>query len=251
MNTSTIIVLVLAAVIAWCAFSPDPLAETIRVRWFGLKTRAQKMLDSAKDRALKAKRDTEAKQAKGNADLIDIKTVRRRMENDLNEAQADLVKWNTAADNAASVGREDLVRAAEEKVAEAQSRVDTLTPECAKVKAKEAQVEGVLADLAKIIAVRARQVNEIDVRSRTARTVGDANRLIAGLNVDGNDDQIKKAYDLVKDAEAEADVYTEAADKVRAQMQQTAELEALSKEPVASLDDRVAARMAKFSKQEK
>ncbi len=252
MSTGTTILLavVIGAIIAaWCALSPDPLAETIRVRVFGLKTRAQRLLDSAKDRALKSKRDAEIKQARGNADLIAIKTVRRRLQNDLAEAMADVAKYNAAADNAASIQNADLVTKAEEKIAKAQGRVDTIQPEFNKIKTKEADVEAALTDLAKIIAVRARQVNEIDVRSRTARSVGDANKLISTLGVDGNDEQIKKAYDLVKDAEAEADVWTEQAEKVRAELKATAELESLAKSPEIPIEQRVAERMTKFQKQ--
>jgi phage shock protein A len=243
-----IVFLVVVGLLVWAKFSPDPLAEVIRVRAFGAKTRAEKALDSAKDRALRGKRVAEEKKAAANVQLIEIKKLRKRTEIDLEEARRKVTYFDTAAENAASVSRSDLVQAAETELQKWQEQVDLLEPTYNTIIGKEREVEEALEDLDKVISMRARQVREIDARSRTARTSGEVNRIIAGLNVDGTDDDMVKAFDLVKDAEADAGVWKEEADKVRAANKQRAEMDALARGKTNSVEDRVAARMAKYQK---
>jgi phage shock protein A len=102
-------VLIVFALITWIAFSPDPLADTIRARFKGTKARAAKALDDAVDRVEAAEADNEAQLAKANAALVEIKGMRFAIQSKVNVAIEDIKRWNTAAENAASVQKQDLV----------------------------------------------------------------------------------------------------------------------------------------------
>jgi hypothetical protein len=240
--------LALIAVGFWIALSPDGLADAARVRIFKMKSWAQRKLDDAVARGQRAVEKTEAKKAKANADLLTVKKERRLAENEMREADAKVKELNAASENAASVSRTDLVEAAEEQLAEEWEPKQTDAKAAYDFQMAEQQrLEAMIADFEKILAVRRRNLSELRTRAASARTRRDVNAAIADLNPDGSDDEMKKAFDALKDAEAEADVMTEEADKVRAKIKQQAELVQMAKGPIASVEERVAARMQKFA----
>jgi phage shock protein A len=234
----------------WIAFSPDSLADAARVSVFKMKSWAQRKLEDAVARGMRAVEKTEAKMAKAKADLLSVKKERRLAQNKLEKINGKISELNTAADNAASIGRTDLVEVAEKELAEVwEPQLAEAQPAFDFQVAEQERLESVIEDFEKILAVRKNKVSQLRTRAASARTRRDVNAAIADLNPDGTDDEMKKAFDTLEIAEAEADVMTEEADKVRLAIKQKTELEQLSKGPVASVEERIAARMKKFNKE--
>lgn len=246
MDTGTII-LIAVVVFVWVALSPDKLASTLRARFKGAKARAADALDDAIARMEAAEADIEIQLARANQALIEIKTMRKAIENQLVAKKADEAKWQTAAENAASVSRAELVKEALTRKQEASGALDGLQNQLTFLLGKEAEVQKAVTALETRKASLKRQKVEVKTRAKTAKTTLNVNQLLAGVDLTGNNKDIERAYELVEEVEAKSGAMAEIADTVTAHQRIDEELESLSK-PKANIDAEVESLMAKFAK---
>jgi phage shock protein A len=243
-----LIVLILSTVfVLWVAFSPDKLASAIRTRFIGAKARAADAMDDAVDRVEAAQANIEEQLAKANGGLIDIKTMRKAIENKLNEAKATVTKYNTAAENAASGSRQDLVAEAVSRKNVALGEQGTLQKQYDFLVAKETEVQSAVTALNTRKAQMARTKTEIKTRAKTAKVTLGVNELLAGVDLTGRQADVDRAFEIVEELEAKSGAMAEIAEVAKADQRLEAELEALSS-PLVDEAAEVEALMKKFKK---
>lgn len=239
---------VAGAVVCWVAFSPDPLAKVIRVRFTGAKAEITRAVDSALARVDTALAKVESNLAKANAARIQIKTERHRVQNELIAAQADVVKHTTQAENAASIQRSGLVSEALTRKTTAEIKVVGLTRQHAFLVGKEQKVDESVATLQNLKAKYLVKRAEIKTRGLTATTTMSVDELLAGVDLSGNDGDMKKAEELVAELEAKAGAMAEIADHLKAEQRVEDELEALGQPQTPDIQAQTAELMTKYAK---
>lgn len=247
MDPITIVLILALAFVLWVAFSPDKLANTLRARFKGAKAQAADALDDAIARMDAAEADTEAQLAKANQALIEVKTMRKAIENQVAAKTADLAKWQTAAENAASIQRADLAKEALTRKQEASDALVGLLGQLKFLRSKEAEVQNAVNALNSRKATLKKQKVEVKTRAKTAKTTLGVNELLAGVDLTGRSNDVERAYELVEEVEAKSGAMAEIANTVTTQQRMDEELEKLST-PQSDIDAEVEALMAKFQK---
>ncbi len=244
-DSLTIVLILALAFVLWVAFSPDKLANTLRARFKGAKARAADALDDAIDRMEAAEADTENQIAKANQALIEIKTERKSIGNKVAVEQASQTKWQTAAENAASVQREDLVKEALTRKQEATEALVGLEKQLQFLLGKEAEVQKAVNALNTRKVTLKRQKIEVKTRAKTAKTTLSVNELLAGIDLTGRSKDVERAYELVEAVEAKSGAMAEIAETVIVEQRMDEELERLST-PQVDIDAEVQVLMAQF-----
>lgn len=241
-----IYLLIALVVILWIAFSPDPLASAIRTRFVGAKARAAAALDDAVDRVEAAEASNENQLAKANAALVDIMGMRVAIQNKVDLATGAARKWQTAAENAASVQKQDLVVEALTRKNAAAADLDSLQTQLTFLCKKEAEVQNAVNALQKRKAQLKEQRVQIKTRAKTAVTTLGVNELLAGVDLSGNNKDVTRAFEIVDDLEAKSGAMAEIAKTATAKQRMDEELEALA-HPQTSVDTEAAELLAKFA----
>lgn len=245
-------ILFVVAVVAaglWVALSNDKLASAIRTRFQGAKARAADALDDAIDRMEAAEADVESRLAKANVALIEVKSMRKQVENQKLAAEANVRKYETASENAASVGRRELVAEAIARKAEANTLLQTLVTQFNFLLGKEDEIAKAVEALNKRKAdLKAKKV-QIKTRAKTAKTVLSTNELLAGVDLTGNSKDVERAFEIVEEVEAKAGAMGEIAGSIIEKQKVEEELEALSR-PQTDPAAEVEALMAKYASTE-
>ena len=247
----TVTILVILAFLVWVIFSKSRLASTIRMRFKSAERRAAEALDDAVSRVEAAEVDNEDQLAKSNEALIQIKTMRKAIANKCSEENQNIAKYEQAAENAASIQREDLVEEALTRKQAAENALIPLSKQLSFLMAKESEVQNAVDALNKRKAMLKRQKVEIKTRAKTAVTTLGVNELLAGVDLSGKSKDVERAFEIVEDLEAKSGAMAEIAEKVTAAQKMEEELESLSMPPQTDIEAETAALMAKYQQSNK
>lgn len=218
MDTGFWIVAALAAVLlAWISLSPDPLARTIRVRITGVKAQAAKALDDAMARMEAAEADIRDNLEKAKSALVTIKAGRITLERRVNTAQAEVDKWQAAAETAARANKRNLVVGALAELAKAQKVVDALKPQLQLMRNKEEEVAGAVSTFTQQLSALGDQKAQIQSRYEAAQTSLDVQTMLAGVDFSGHQGDVERAFKIVEGLEDKAGAMAEVAGDAGAQ----------------------------------
>lgn len=246
MNTFGYILIALVVIaLGWLALSKDPLATAIRVRFNWQKSQVANALDDANARIQSAIDKTQQKLAIANGSLVSVKQNRHDLEAQVNDAKRASDLHQTQANNAASVGRADLVTEALRLKDQADAQIALLQPQLDLVLAKEKELSDAIQILNNKNAEYLRQKSAFAVRGATATTVGQVDAMIAGLDQSGADDDAQRADQIIRQVEAKAGAFADMAQPVKDRARVEQELNDLA-HPQDSVEARTAALMAKF-----
>lgn len=234
----------IAVALLWLTFSPDAFADSVRVRFFHVKSVLARKLDSAVARQELAAANADLAKSKAETALLNMKTARNELARQLAPFDKTIADMDAAAKRAAADNRSDLVAAAVTKMQEAQTDSAGIrtqhTAACARVESLTHEIDTLDTE------IKRRRANVADAKSRSADSTSrkDIYEIIAGLDSAGSQANQQKAEDLLVHAEAEADTYQEQAKQVTDARRQTTELAAMAKPDYVSPEDLVAKYMA-------
>lgn len=238
----------IAAAVLWVAYSPDPLAEVIRVAVFHAKSRLARKLDSAIARHELAVANAERAKAEANQQLLIMKDARNDLKLQLDPLDALIAARDTAAKNAASVGKDDMVKQALQEKRDAE---DDAAPIREQYQTACTRIDYYTKRSAALdVEIKQRRAALADAKSRSAgASSAEIDTIIARLDSAGNQANMQKADDLLREAEAHAMTMRGEADQALATRRQKAEMDAMSQpQGRPSIDDEAAALMAQFNK---
>ena len=239
--------LAVLAVIGWIAVSPDPLADSLRVRFFHAKTVLAKKLDSAIAREEHTLAQEEVGKAKGNQSLLELKDARNLLQAQFDAMMKQINDLDIASKNAASVSDTVSVKDALSKKDALELDIQPIRDQLADAEARVKDRQDRLAELD--IVIKQQRARVASTRSRASGASGaEIDQMIADLSDNSNHE---KAEELLQEGEAHAKTMRDEADSTIDNRRQDEKTKAYAKgapQNTPSLDDRAAALIASFHK---
>ena len=246
MEITTIVVILLMVLIGWVMISPDKLADTLRTRFKGSKQRVATALDSAVDRVQAAEADANAQLAKTQRALVEVKGMRHQVQTRCDVLKASALKYQMAAENAASIGRQDLALEALNRRNTANVELEKVQGQLSFLVGKEQEVQNAVTALTARKAQLRQQVVEIKTRAKTATVTLSVNELLAGVDLSGRSSDVDRAFEILAEIEGKSGAMAEIAESTMSSQRIDQELEALTR-PQVKVEDELAQLMGKFN----
>jgi phage shock protein A len=242
--------LIVIGIAIWIARSPDRLADVIRVKIFGMKSWATRELEDVNAESAKAVATAKNNRARAKARRNETRDAMNALVVELQALQKEIEPLERGADAAASQGKTDLVEQAEKDLEPLRTREDSLKTRIASYTDALKSIEADIAGLEKDIAGYEEKAADFAARSLRAKNKKDVDDLKRDMSDNSPKRMLDNAEKTLFRAEGAAMTASEDADVVRAEEKRREELASLSTGGSAplNLEDRVAARMAKFAK---
>jgi len=249
LQNPTVQALIVAAFALWLMFSPDVLADTLRVWIFKAKSVAIRVLDSAVARNEKAAADAELAKSRAETSLLTMKTARNELALQLKPFDEKIAAMDRAATKAGLAkdqpSVDEAVKAMQDALNDSASIRTLYKKAVTRVEELALEIDGLDTE------IRIRRANVADAKSRSANATSrkEIFAIVAGLDSAGSQANKRRAEEILVHAEAEAMTFQEEATKAVNRRREEAKLAALgSEEPSVSTEELVAKYMNQASK---